>query len=165
MNTHTQSHCLSLTAYVFCPQLVFLAVILTFWLTFVGGQLTLTVLIPLALVSGLGQQKRKALAPMMTSPNLDVSSSFFMIFIRVKFGNDSGNGSAKFVYLCIIDKIWFKISLKGMMRQGAEQSPANHRIGGSIPDSSCQKPKCPLPFTSIILLVNKINLCWASENY
>lgn len=83
--THTHTHtqrliAVSLTAYMFCPQLVFLAVVLTLWTTFVAGRLTLRVLMCLALASGLGQQKRKALVLIMTSPNLEVSGNLFHCF-------------------------------------------------------------------------------------
>jgi len=57
---------------MFCPQLVFLAVILTMLVTCVGGRLTPTVLMGLVLYNGLDKQTLKALDLMMTFPNLDV---------------------------------------------------------------------------------------------
>lgn len=62
-----------------CPQLVFQAVILTRWMTYVGGQLKLKILPVLALSSGVGRRKLKAVDLRMISPNLDVNC-FFSFF-------------------------------------------------------------------------------------
>lgn len=74
-----------LCLFVFRPQLVFQAVILTLRVTYVGGQLKLKILPFLALSSGVGRRKLMAVDLKMISPNLDVNCSFLceVIFKQV----------------------------------------------------------------------------------